>query len=119
MHQLQDRIEVIKARSARGEVLAAPPDPALPSAPAGNVSISLPVAAPSPLAVLPSVFLAHFIPANIKAILEGKDVNLASLLIVSQDVTENKSFACGKVSVVLKNERSQASPQTWRAGNSF
>ena len=48
---------------------------------------------------------AHFIPANIKKdILEGKDVNLASLLIAAQDVSENKSFSCGEVSVVLKTK---------------
>ncbi|XP_018418827.1 PREDICTED: uncharacterized protein C5orf42-like, partial [Nanorana parkeri] len=37
-----------------------------------------------------------------KDILEGKDVNLASLLIAAHDVTEHKAFACEEVSVVLK-----------------
>lgn len=31
-------------------------------------------------------------------------MNLASLLIASQDVTKNKSYACGEVSVVLKTK---------------
>lgn len=46
---------------------------------------------------------AHFFLANLKKdILEGKDMNLASLLIASQDVVENKSYACGEVSLALK-----------------
>lgn len=65
--------------------------------------MALPLAASSPLAVLPSLSPAHFIPAyGRKDILNGKDVNLASLLIALQDIAEKKSYACGEVSVVLK-----------------
>ncbi|XP_063295365.1 serine/threonine-protein kinase N2-like [Pelobates fuscus] len=46
---------------------------------------------------------AHLVPPNIrKDILEGKDVNLISLLIASQDVMENKTFNYGDLSVVMK-----------------
>lgn len=83
-------------------VSSAPIAPVLPGTSSGNYSMPLPMAVPSPLAILPSVSPAHFIPANVKKdILDGKDINLASLLIASQDV-ENKSHACGEVSVVLK-----------------
>ncbi|KAM4794878.1 uncharacterized protein WCC33_000014 [Rhinophrynus dorsalis] len=37
-----------------------------------------------------------------KDILEGKDINLVSLLISSKDGMENKAFSCDQVSVVLK-----------------
>ncbi|XP_056409367.1 uncharacterized protein LOC130327128 [Hyla sarda] len=52
--------------------------------------------------LVPNVAPAHFIPTNLKDILDGKDVNLASLLIASHDVSENKTIACGEVSVILK-----------------
>ncbi|XP_063302227.1 sodium-dependent phosphate transport protein 2A [Pelobates fuscus] len=43
---------------------------------------------------------AHMVPANNKKdILEGKDVNLVSLLIASQDILENKTYSYGDVSV--------------------
>lgn len=50
-----------------------------------------------------TIFPAHLVPASIrKDILEGKDVNLASLLISVHGLAENKSYAWGDVSVVLK-----------------
>lgn len=59
----------------------------------GNTSVPLPLAISSPLSVLPSVSPAHFIPANLKKdILEGKDINLASLLIAPQVIVENKPY---------------------------
>ncbi|KAM4795856.1 uncharacterized protein WCC33_000946 [Rhinophrynus dorsalis] len=43
------------------------------------------------------------IPQNLrKDILEGKEVNLAAILLASQDITENKTVNCGEVSVTLK-----------------
>ncbi|KAM8921272.1 kinectin [Pelodytes ibericus] len=48
---------------------------------------------------------AYTIPAHIKRdILEGKDVNLASLLIASQDVVENKTYMYDDVSVVVRSK---------------
>ncbi|XP_056401083.1 uncharacterized protein LOC130294952 [Hyla sarda] len=53
----------------------------------------------------PKITPSHFIPAAIRRdILDGKDVNLASLLISTQDVTETKTVACGEVSVVFKSK---------------
>ena len=55
------------------------------------------------LSTSPVVAPAHFIPENIrKDILAGKDVNLASILIASQDVAENKVINCGEVAVLLR-----------------
>lgn len=49
------------------------------------------------------VLPAHLVPAGIrKDIMDGKDINLASLLIAVHDPAENKSYAWGDVSVVLK-----------------
>lgn len=50
-----------------------------------------------------TIFPAHLVPAGIrKDILEGKDINLASLLISVQDLAKNKSYTSGDVFVVLK-----------------
>ncbi|KAM4808126.1 uncharacterized protein WCC33_003420 [Rhinophrynus dorsalis] len=52
----------------------------------------------------PRVASAHLIPPNIrKDIVEGKDVNLVSLLIASQDLTHSKIINCGDVSVTLRS----------------
>ncbi|XP_073462542.1 uncharacterized protein [Aquarana catesbeiana] len=49
------------------------------------------------------VLPAHLVPAGIrKDIVDGKDINLASLLIAVHDPAENKSYSWGDVSVVLK-----------------
>lgn len=42
-------------------------------------------------------------PATLrKEILEGKELNLASLLIAVNEVPENKSYVCREVLVILK-----------------
>ncbi|KAM4705003.1 uncharacterized protein WCC33_009834 [Rhinophrynus dorsalis] len=51
----------------------------------------------------PIISPAHYVPAHIKKdILEGKDINLVSLLISSQDGIESKAFHSETMSVVLK-----------------
>ncbi|XP_040288600.1 ATP-binding cassette sub-family B member 5-like [Bufo bufo] len=51
----------------------------------------------------PSIMPAHFVPANLKKdILEGRDVNLASLLVATRDLSDSRVIACGDVSVILK-----------------
>ncbi|KAM4795793.1 uncharacterized protein WCC33_000881 [Rhinophrynus dorsalis] len=58
---------------------------------------------PIPPRATPAITPAHFIPNQLrKDILEGKDINLVSLLISSKDGMENKAFSCDQVSVVLK-----------------
>ncbi|XP_044143987.1 uncharacterized protein LOC122933207 [Bufo gargarizans] len=75
------------------------PPPAASPAPAG-----LPVITPSTSMEDREVNPAHMIPEHLKRdILEGKDVNLASLLIASQDVVENTTYAYDEVSVVVKS----------------
>lgn len=50
-----------------------------------------------------TIFPTHLVPASIRMdILEGKDINLASLLISVHDLAENKTYAWGDVSVILK-----------------
>lgn len=66
MSQTQDGMEVIEAHSARAQESPAPPALVPPNAPSGNVAVSLPVAALSPLVAFPSVSPVHFISANIK-----------------------------------------------------
>ncbi|KAM4704361.1 uncharacterized protein WCC33_012775 [Rhinophrynus dorsalis] len=57
---------------------------------------------------VPAISPAHFIPNHLrKDIIEGKDVNLVSLLISSHDNVENKAFSCDQVSVVLKAKDSR------------
>ncbi|KAM4705103.1 uncharacterized protein WCC33_009958 [Rhinophrynus dorsalis] len=54
---------------------------------------------------VPAISPAHFIPNHLKKdIIEGKDINLVSLLISSHDSVENKAFSCDQVSVVLKTK---------------
>ncbi|PIO24173.1 hypothetical protein AB205_0111940, partial [Aquarana catesbeiana] len=51
----------------------------------------------------PIVYPSHLVPTSIrKDILDGRDVNLASLLISVHDLAENKAYTWGDVSVVLK-----------------
>ncbi|KAM4809787.1 uncharacterized protein WCC33_017919 [Rhinophrynus dorsalis] len=58
---------------------------------------------PIPTRARPFITPAHFIPNQLrKDILEGKDINLVSLLISSKDGMENKAFSCEQLSVVLK-----------------
>ncbi|XP_063289463.1 uncharacterized protein LOC134573609 [Pelobates fuscus] len=46
----------------------------------------------------------HLIPQSLRRdIIEGKDVNLASLLIASQDVVENRAYTFEDLSVVMKS----------------
>ncbi|KAM8972680.1 olfactory receptor 5P52-like [Pelodytes ibericus] len=53
---------------------------------------------------------AHMIPEHLKRdILEGKDVNLTSLLIASQEIVENKTYAYDDVSVVTMNKENLSS----------
>ena len=96
---LRARVEVLEASPvpapvvpAVPEVLVVPEAPLIPGPPLSGTSPGV-----------PSVTPAHFIPAGIrKDILDGKDVNLASLLIATHDLADNKSYACGDVSVIIK-----------------
>ncbi|XP_040207742.1 uncharacterized protein LOC120938098 [Rana temporaria] len=52
-----------------------------------------------------TVIPAHLVSASLrKDILEGKDVNLASLLVSVHDVADNRAYAWGDVSVVVKSK---------------
>lgn len=101
-HELRSRVEVLENQPSPVSAAAAAGPVAL--ADSGSSSIPGPVSVgPGNNLCAPSVNPAHFIPANIrKDILEGKDVNLASLLIAAHDVADNRSYACGDVSVVVK-----------------
>ncbi|XP_044151324.1 oxygen-regulated protein 1 [Bufo gargarizans] len=95
MTDLQTRMESVEARSAAAASTA--PTPAEP--PAGQSSAS------GGSSQFPTIAPSHFIPANIRQdILEGKDVNLASLLIATHEAPDNRTIACGEVSVILKSK---------------
>ncbi|PIO24503.1 hypothetical protein AB205_0101200, partial [Aquarana catesbeiana] len=87
---VQTRVALLEARLA-----TAIPDPTaiqvLTPLPAGTTGWS------------PIVYPSHLVPASIrKDILDGRDVNLACLLISVHDLAENKAYTWGDVSVVLK-----------------
>ncbi|PIN98021.1 hypothetical protein AB205_0098080 [Aquarana catesbeiana] len=87
---VQTRVKLLEARPA-----VAIPDPTatqvLTPLPAGTTGWS------------PIVYPSHLVPASIrKDILDGRDVNPASLLISVHDLAENKAYTWGDVSVVLK-----------------
>lgn len=100
--ELRARIEVLEVHPN-----PAPMDPAIPGTSAGSGTPV--VSSPGPLALCNSasalsVTPAHFIPGNIRGnILDGKDLNLVSLLIAAHDVADNKSYACGDISVNVKS----------------
>ena len=75
-----------------------------PPVPASQATADPPVVARAITLEDQEVSPAHMIPEHLKRdILEGKDVNLASLLIASQDIVENKTYAYEDVSVVVRS----------------
>lgn len=89
---VQTRVTALEARPP-----TTLPDPvvvrALASPPAGTPESSS------------TVHPAHLVPASLrKDILEGKDVNLAFLLILVHNVADNKAYAWGDISVVIKSK---------------
>lgn len=87
---VQTRVALLEARPA-----TAVPDPTatqtLTPLPAGTSGWS------------PIVYPSHLVPTSTrKDILDGRDINLASLLISVHDLAENKAFSWGDISVVLK-----------------
>ncbi|XP_056429550.1 uncharacterized protein LOC130368988 isoform X2 [Hyla sarda] len=90
---MQSRVEAIENRDS------VPPTPQVPiQTPTHAAPTGTPPA-------IPTISPAHFIPPHIKKdILDGKDINLASLVIATHDLMENKTIACGDVSVVLKSK---------------
>ncbi|XP_056389040.1 uncharacterized protein LOC130283477 [Hyla sarda] len=84
-------------------------DVAVPTAasPTASTSQATPSGMPHPP---PIITPAHFIPAAIKKdILEGKEVNLASLLIATTDVHDTKTVACGELAVTFKSKDARLS----------
>ncbi|XP_044125174.1 mucin-5AC-like [Bufo gargarizans] len=89
---IQSRVAVLETRPA-----------ASPQYPGSAVISAIPPDVAGRPSATPQIAPSHFVPEHIKKdILAGKDVNLASILIASQDISENRVINCGEVSVVLK-----------------
>ncbi|XP_056374294.1 uncharacterized protein LOC130272463 [Hyla sarda] len=96
MADMQNRMQAMESRNTAGTSSLVPP-PTVPPPPLASIS--------GTASAVPNISPAHFRPAHIrKETLEGRDVNLASLLIATHDLNENKTIACGDVSVVLKSK---------------
>ncbi|XP_044133871.1 uncharacterized protein LOC122932142 [Bufo gargarizans] len=103
IQDLQARMEVMEQRRDPPPAVGPAGGAAPPAVVTGTVPTLRSTANLSQGGGVPSVAPVYFVRPSIKKdILEGKDVNLASLLITSHDVTENKSFGCSELSVVLK-----------------
>ncbi|XP_044149458.1 uncharacterized protein LOC122938168 [Bufo gargarizans] len=90
---MNTRLQAVESRDA---------SPAAPSSPAPGPSTSQPSSS-GRLSGPPEIAPSFFVPENLRRdILAGKDVNLAAVLISTHDTVENRTIACGDVSVVLK-----------------
>ncbi|XP_044128654.1 uncharacterized protein LOC122925402 [Bufo gargarizans] len=89
---IQSRVEVLEVQpSTSGQSQATVSTPAALQSLQG---INIPT---------PQIVPSHFLPESLKKdIVAGKDINLASILIASHDVAENRVINCGDVSIVMK-----------------
>lgn len=96
LQDLQRHTEALEQRPVTNQLLLPPQASFIPSFPAGIINTP------------PFVTPAHVVPINIrKDILVGKYINLASLLIAAHDVVNNRSYAYGGTSVILKSKSLQ------------
>ncbi|XP_056423233.1 uncharacterized protein LOC130362568 [Hyla sarda] len=94
LNDVQHRLEVVEARTTTSPIAVSSGKTSI--VPGSQVCIGSSISTP----VLTKV---HFVPESIKQdILNGKEFNLASLLIDYRDVLENECFSFGEVSVIMK-----------------